>query len=246
MPQYPTLARLTQTAEDQWGLITRQQALESGISRRTMERLTADGSVLKKVGHGVYRLAGAPQPDHEDLRAAWLQLAPAVPGWAREAEQGVVSHRSAADMYGVGHLPEERHEFTVASRHQSRRPDIRLHHRKLTDKEWIVLRGLPVARPARIASDLLRNKEDPTAVAHIIGDSLRKVYEYPGTVADALNPIAGSFGLRRGDGLALLRWLLDLVDDPQTKLWMPEARAHIERMTDTERAPSVVGGYPLK
>jgi hypothetical protein len=246
MPQYSTLARLTQTAEDQWGLVTRQQAVNSGVSRRTMERLTADGSVLKKVGRGVYRLTGAPQPDHEDLRAAWLQLAPAVPGWARNAAEGAVSHRSAAKMYGVGHLPEEQHEFTVASRHQTRRHDVRLHHRKLADQEWIILRGLPVTRPARIAGDLLRDKEDPTAVAHIVGDSLRNVYEYPGTVADALNPFAGSFGLRRGDGLALLRWLLDLVGDPQTELWMSEARTHGERVADTEHAPSVVDGYPLK
>jgi len=246
MPQYPTLTRLTQTAEDQWGLITRQQALKSGVSRRTLERLTAEGAVLKKVAHGVYRLTGAPEPDHQDLRAAWLQLAPAVPGWARKPEQGVVSHRSAAEMYGVGHLPEERHEFTVATRHQSRRRDVRLHHRKLTDEEWIVLGGLPVTRPARIASDLLRDREDPTAVAHIISDSLRNVYEYPGTVADALSPHAGAFGLRRGDGLALLRWLLDLVGDPQTDLWTSEARTHQERVTDTDRAPAVVGGYPLQ
>lgn len=246
MPRYPALAHLAEMAEDQWGLITRQQALETGIPRRTMDRLTAEGGVLKKVAHGVYRLSGAPPPDHEDLRAAWLQLAPDVPGWARTPEQGVVSHRSAADMYGLGHLPEERHEFAVASRHQSRRPDVRLHRRKLTDKDWIVLRGLPVTRPARIASDLLYDNEDPTAVAHIVSDALRNVYEYPGTVADALDPHAGRFGLRRRDGLALFRWLLDLVGDPQTKLWMSEARAHMERVTDTERAPSLVGGNQLR
>ena len=37
------------------------------------------------------------------------------------------------------------------------------------------------------------------------------------------------FGLRRGDGLALLRWLLDLVGDPETEQWMKEAAAHVER-----------------
>lgn len=242
MPQYPTLARLTETAEDQWGLITRQQALGAGVSRRTMERLTAEGSVLRKVAHGVYRLTGAPQPDREGLRAAWLQLAPAVPGWARKAEQGVVSHRSAAAMYGVGDLPEERFEFTVARRHQSRRPDVRLHHRKLADAEWIVLRGLPVTRPARIASDLLRDREDPAAVAQIVGDALASAYEHPGALTDALSPHASAFGLPRGDGLALLRWLLDLLDDPRTELWMSEARAHSERAIGAERAPAVVGG----
>ncbi|HEY7891185.1 MAG TPA: type IV toxin-antitoxin system AbiEi family antitoxin domain-containing protein [Solirubrobacteraceae bacterium] len=246
MPQYSTLDRLTEMAEEQWGLLSRQQALGLGVSRRTLDRLTAQAGVLQKVAHGVYRLRGAPPPDHEALRAAWLQLAPNVPVWERVEAQGVVSHRSAADMYGVGHLPEERHEFTIAARHQSRRRDIRLHQRKLTNPEWIVLRGLPVTRPSRIASDLLYNNEDPAAVAQVISDSLRNVYDYPSTVARALAPHAGRYGLRRGDGVALLRWMLDLVGDPEINSWMSEARIHAGSEIDTERAPATVGGNPLR
>jgi hypothetical protein len=242
----PTLGRLTETAEEQWGLLTRQQALRLGTSPRTLDRLTADGGVLQKIAHGVYRLRGAPPPDHEDLRAAWLQLAPAVPVWERVESQGVVSHRSGADMYGVGHLPEERHEFTVPKRHQSRRPDVRLHRRELADTEWIVLRGLPVTRPSRIVSDLLYDNEDPSGVAQIISDSLRNVYDYPSTTSEALAPHAERFGLRLGDGVALLRWMLDLVGDPETQLWMSEARAHVGTRIDTERAPATVGGNPLR
>lgn len=246
MPQYPTLALVTETAEEQWGLITRRQALGLGVPRRTLDRLTAQKGVLQKVARGVYRLRGAPPPDHEALRAAWLQLAPEVPAWERVRAQGVVSHRSAADMYGVGHLPEERHELTVAARHQPSRPDVRTHRRKLTDTEWNILRGLPVTRPARIVSDLLYDNEDPGAVAHIITDSLRNVYESPTAVADALAPHAAKFGLRRRDGLALLRWMLDLVGDPDSKLWMTEARARAGRHSPPERAPAMVGGNPLR
>jgi hypothetical protein len=246
MPQYPTLARLTEMAEEQWGLLTRQQALGLGTSPRTLDRLTAEGGVLQKVAHGVYRLRGAPPPDHEDLRAAWLQLGPTVPIWERVESQGVVSHRSAADMYGAGHLPEERHEFTLGTRHQTRRPDVRLHRRKLMDAEWIILRGLPVTRPSRIVSDLLYDNEDPSGIAQIISDSLRNVYDYPSTIAEALAPHAGKFGLRRLDGVVLLQWMLDLVGDPETTLWMSEARAHAVSGIDTERAPSAVGGNPLR
>jgi len=246
MARTATQARLTDIAEDQWGLVTRRQAGDAGIPVATLSRLAGEGSILKKVAHGVYRLTGAPEPEHQDLRAAWLQLAPAVPAWARDPRDGVVSHRSAADMYGLGHLGEDRHEFTLARRHQSRRPDVRLHNRSLGDQEWVVLRGLPVTCPARIVSDLLHDTEDPTAVAHIVGDALRGINEYPGTVADALNPHAARFGLRRGDGLALLHWLLDLLDDPEADLWMSEARAHMERTTATGRAPALVGGSPLR
>ncbi len=221
-----TLARLSHFAEDQWGLVTRRQAEDAGPSKATMTRLVGRGD-LERIAHGVYRLRGAPTPDHVELRAAWLQLAPATPAWERTADDGVVSHRSAAEMYGLGHLPAEVHEFTVPSRRQTRRPDVRLHVRPLRDSEWISLRGLLVTRPSRIASDLLLDGEDPAAVAQLVVDAIRPVYDYPGTLADALAPFAARFGLRRGDGLGLLRWLLDLVGDPGTEVWMNEARGHV-------------------
>lgn len=233
MPRYSTLERLGAIAEDQWGLITRRQAERAGIPQTTLDRLTADRAVLERVALGVYRLTGVPIPDHIDLRAAWLQLAPDIPAWERTPGQGVVSHRSAASLYGLGHLPADRHEFTVPTRRQSRRPDVRLHTRRLGPHECIKLAGLPVTRPSRIASDLLYDREEPDAVAHLVADAIRDVYDYPGTFADALAPHAAKFGLRRGDGLALLRWLLDLVGDRDTARWIKEAREHVAR-TSTE------------
>jgi Transcriptional regulator, AbiEi antitoxin len=229
--RYSTLSRIARIAEDQWGLITRRQAEGTGVSQATLQRLAKTG-ILDRVAHGVYRLSGAPLPDHLDLRAAWLQLAPEVPGWERTPEQGVVSHRSAAALYGLGHLPADRHEFTLPERRQSRRSDVRLHHRAVRPGEWIVLQGMPVTRPSRIAADLLDDKEDPEAVAQVIADALAPVYDYPGAFVDALAPYAASFGLRRGDGLALLRWLLDKIGDPEASRWIEEARGHAERSAD--------------
>ena len=239
MARPSTFSRLAEIAQEQWGLVTRRQAELAGISPATLDRLTADGSVLERVAHGVYRLTGAPIPDHLELRAAWLQLAPEVPAWERTAEQGVVSHRSAAAVYGFGHLPADRHDFTIPTRRQTRRPDVRLHHRSLGDAEWIELRGLPVTRPPRIASDLLRDREDPEAVAHLVVDAMRAVYDYPGNFAEALAPHAAHFGLRRGDGLALLRWLLDLVGNPETQEWM-----RLARETSGDVGAATVSGTP--
>ena len=235
MARTGTLQRIASIAEDQWGLITRRQAQKAGIPSTTLERLTADGSVLERVAQGVYRLTGAPPPDHQDLRAAWLQLAPDIPAWERTVREGVVSHRSAAALYGIGDLPADKHDFTVPDRRQSRLPDVRLHIRKLQRSEWIELRGLPVTRPSRIASDLLRDREDPEAVARLVVEATRAVYDYPGTFADSLGPFASRFGLRKGDGLALLRWLFDLIGDRDTPRWMQEARAHVARATDHVR-----------
>ena len=199
-----------------------------------MDRITREGSLLERVAHGVYRWTGTPIPDHLDLRAAWLQLSPGVPAWKRTADQGVVSHRSAASLYGLGDLPADRHDFILPKRRQSRRKDVRLHARGLESGEWIVLRGLPVTRPSRIAADLLSDMEDPEAVARIIAASIRSVYDYPGTFADALATHSSRFGLRRGDGLALLRWLLDLAGEPDTPRWIEEARSHLAR-TDSKQ-----------
>jgi hypothetical protein len=224
MARPSTVSRLSELAEDQWGLVTRQQAERAGLPQSTFDRLATDGSILERVAHGVYRLAGAPLPDHLELRAAWLQLAPDTPAWERTLDQGVVSHRSAAALYGLGHLPADTHEFTLPTRRQTRRPDVRFHRRPVPSDECIQLRGLPVTRPSRIASDLLADREDPEAVASVAADAIRDAYDYPAIFAETLASEAARFGLRRGDGLALLRWLLDLVGDPNTGDWIEEAR----------------------
>jgi hypothetical protein len=199
------------------------------VPKTTLDRWTADGSLLERVAHGVYRLTGTPVPNHLALRAAWLQLAPDVPAWRRSPEDGVVSHRSAAALYGLGDLPADRHEFTVRKRRQSRRPDVRLHTRQLEPRDCVELDGLPVTRPSRIASDLLFDHEDPEAVARIVVDAIRGAYNHPGELAEALAPHAAKFGLRRGDGLALLRWLLGLVGDREAERWLEEARSQVAR-----------------
>lgn len=228
MPGPSVVQRLGEIAEDQWGLVTRRQAEAAGISRATIARLSAADpgpAVLERVASAVYHLRGAPLPDHVDLRAAWLQLAPDVPAWQRTAGQGIVSHRSAASLYGLGHLPADRHEFILAARRQSRRPDVRLHFRAVPEGEWVELGGLPVTRPSRTAADLLTDGEDPGAVAQVIADAIREGLDQPGAFADSLGLHAVRFGLHRGDGLALLAWLLDLVEEPDAPRWLSEARA---------------------
>ena len=222
MPSTATFGRLSAIAEEQWGLVTRRQAERAGVSPATMTRLASNG-MLDRVAHGVYRLAGAPRADHTELRAAWLQLAPEIPAWDRTPGRGVASHRSAAALYGIGHLPADRHEFTLPVRRQSRRTDVRLHVDRLTEAEWITLRGMPVTRPSRIAADLVGEREDPEAIAQVVADAIRAGHDYPRTFASSLAPHAGLLGFRREDGLATLRWLLDLVGDPDTPRWLAEA-----------------------
>jgi hypothetical protein len=217
-----TLGRLAAIAEDQWGLVTRRQTESAGVPRATLTRLINNGT-LERIAHGVYRLAGVPPTDHLDLRAAWLQLAPETPGWERSPEQGVVSHRSAAALYGIGDLPADRHEFTLPRRKQSRRPDVRLHVGRVDPSESITHRGLPVTRPSRVAADLLAERKNPQAVGQLVTDAIRSAIDYPATFANALSPYASQLGLPRGDGIGALRWLLDLVGDRHAPVWLAEA-----------------------
>jgi len=239
MPWPTTIARLAELAEDQWGLITRRQAEDAGVPKPTFQRLAGEGSILERVAHGVYRLAGAPVPAHLALRAAWLQLYPEIPAWERTLQQGVVSHRSAAALYELGHLPADTHEFTLPIRHQTRRRDVRLHQLRLRESECLRLDGLPVTRPSRIAGDLLSDLEDPEAVGNVAADAIRSARERPSAFARALAPHATRFGLRRGDGLALLQWLLSLIGDPHTPQWVEQARLDV-----TQAGRSSPGSLP--
>jgi Transcriptional regulator, AbiEi antitoxin len=228
-----TMDRIADTATEQWGLITRRQAEAAGVPDTTLERLTAPGGLLTRVAFGVYLLSAAPTPDHVDLRAAWLQLEPAVPAWARTVEQGVVSHRSAASLYEIGHLPADTHEFTVPSRRQTRRADMKIHVRRLDQTDVLTRQGLPLTRPARIASDLAHDREDPEAIAQIVVDATRGGLEYPGTFATALAPHARRFGQPAGDGLAALNWLLDLAAPAaDTARWTAEARGSLTEQNE--------------
>lgn len=222
-----TVAALTDLAEEQWGLFTRRQADATGMAWTTLSRLARDGAA-ERIAHGVYRLRGAPPPDDLFLLAAWLQLAPNTPVWERSPSLGVVSHRSAAALYDLGHLIADVHQFTVPVRRQSRRPDVRLHRAELRPEEWTRVRGLLVTRPARTAADLLGDHEDPQAVGYVVADALRRDQETPGRVAAAIRPYAGRFGLVPHDGEALLHWLLDLTGDPERDRWLAEAHAAVD------------------
>ena len=74
---------------------------------------------------------------------------------------------------------------------------------------------------------------------YVVADAMRDVYDCPGTFTDALMPFAMRFGFRRGGGLTLLRWLLDLVGDPQATRWMDEARDHVDRAAKEGSSPRI-------
>lgn len=204
-----SLQRIRDVAEGQWGLVTLQQARAAGVGWSGVTRLVEAG-LLERVARGVYRVRGAAEPDHLALRAAWLQLDPGRPAWERldDDDLAVVSHTSAASLYGVGDLRADVHEFTMPCRRQTRRADVRIHRGRIADEQRLLLHGLPVTRAGRMIGDLLGDHVDPDSVAQITVEVLDRVLEHPDVVAECVGPYAGWFGFGRGDGVALLDDLL--------------------------------------
>jgi hypothetical protein len=153
---------------------------------------------------------------------AWLELAPSVPAWDRNAAQGVVSHRSAAILFGLGDLPADVHEFTLPVRRQTRRDDVRLHRGDVAT--GVVSRGgLLTTDPARTVVDLLTDGADPAAVSTIVAESLDAGYDRPAAFAQRLSAVAHRYRFSCGDGLAMLGWLLDLGGAADRDRWIAEA-----------------------
>jgi hypothetical protein len=214
-------------AEGQWGLVTRAQAAKAGVSWSSLVHLSKRGR-LERVAHGVYRVRGATETDHLELRAAWLQLDPDRPAWARydDPNVAVVSHTSAAALYEVGDLRADVHEFTSPVRRQTRRPDVRMHRGLVPPERRIVLGGLPVTRAGWMIGDLIADHVDPGSIAQITAEVLDKVLDYPRVIAESLAPHAATFGLKPGNGVAVLDHLLTLAQYPDK-----------ERLVDMAKRP---------
>lgn len=197
MTRGEAIAAISPAAAEQWGMVTAGQARRLGVSRVDLGRLIADGSVASvHEASRVYRLtAVAENYDLDPLRAAWLQLGGEA-FWHERARSpdAVVSHRSAAHVWGLGDLIPRRHEFYATTRLRPRRDDIKIRVRASLDSDgWEMHDGLPVTSIAATIRDLFTAGEDVSAVRQVVSDALelglvteRTLREYPGFPASLL------------------------------------------------------------
>jgi hypothetical protein len=207
------LGVLSTVAQVQWGLVTARQAVREGVQRWDLSRLVGDGA-LEMTGYGVYRIAGAPLPEHLPLKVAWLQLAPDLVAEDRTVSDGAVSHTSAAMLYGVGDFEPECFEFTVPRRKRTRRPDVVLHAATLDDSDVGWVDQLAVTRPARMVGDLMRDRHDGEHVGRVLLDLLDRRLATPAELAAAVWPHAAAYGLSGADGQQIVTHLMSLVGTP--------------------------------
>lgn len=157
----------------QHGYFTRAQAAAADVEDFDLTRAVQNG-FIERVGHGVYRVAGAPYDRHAQLRIAWLRLAPAGTPRARTLRPDIwVSHTSAADLHNAGVFLADVPTFIVVDR---LRPGhgVKVHRRSrgLDRNDWTVIDGFAVTSIERTAADLHRAGVDGGHLGRFIQDAI--------------------------------------------------------------------------
>lgn len=133
-------ARIARVAAAQHGLITTAQAVAVGATPGAIRHRVSTGR-WARIGAGVYRIAGVPVTWNQRALAACL-----ISGAG-----AVVSHRSAAVLWGVSGFRPGRLDITVPPGRSNRNSLARV-HRSVVDEAR--RDGIPVTRPARMLADL--------------------------------------------------------------------------------------------
>ncbi len=99
-------SELAETAADQFGLVTIDDAREVGYEPKTLVKLAGRGQ-LERVSRGVYRVPFVPGGAMQAYMAAAL--------WP-QGVQGVLTHDTALDLWDVGDVNPAKIHITVPQR----------------------------------------------------------------------------------------------------------------------------------
>lgn len=168
----------------QYGYITREQLLELGLGRRAIQHRIAAGRLIP-VYAGVYAVGHVPINPVARAFAAVLAC----------GKHAVLSHGSAAALWGFNKYWDVPHEVTVPTLH--RRPGIKVHRsRTLIRRDITKQLGVPVTSPARTVLDdapRLTGKR----LARFVNGALRTPYLHVADLADVLNRNTNHPGAKR-------------------------------------------------
>lgn len=195
----------------QWGMVTTAQAAALGVSRLMLSRL-AEAGHLERVAHGVYKDAGSPGDEFDDMRAAWLSTDPKRLAYDRiRTDIDVVfAAASAARLHGIGDLWDRHHDFITRTRRQSQRNEIRYRQRNLDPDDVVTVQGLPALSVEATVADLFNADADLRHIGNALRDAAHKRRLNLDRLQVLLAPYAAQAGLKKGDGAELLEWLMEL------------------------------------
>lgn len=212
MKSKEALRILAELTAYQWGMVTSAQASMHGITRLDLSRLAADGH-LERLAHGVYKDAGAPGDQFDDMRAAWLSTDPKRSAYERSKDRAVdvvFAGASAARLHGIGDLWDRQHDFITPARRQSQRSEIRYRQRALDPRDVSSAEGLPALTMEATIADLFNAEADLRHIGNALRDAAAKRRLDFDRLQELLAPHAAGDGLRKGDGAGLLQRLKEL------------------------------------
>lgn len=136
-------AALATSASAQWGVVSRQQLRDAGLSRSMIGDRVRGGHLLP-LHPGVYAVGHARLRREGHWLAAVLATGP----------QAVLSHRDAAGLHGLRPANHRRIDVTTTADRRST-PRIRVHRTRCLDaQDTTVAHGIPVTTVARTLVDL--------------------------------------------------------------------------------------------
>jgi hypothetical protein len=191
-------ARMAAVAAGQHALISLEQLVALKVTRHQREHLLATGQIVR-VAKDVYRLNGVPTTWQSRIAAAQLAA----------GEDAIVSHRSAAALYGLDGFDQQRivHLSLPTGRSPRTQKDVRIH--RCADYELIAAErrhNIPVTDPARLVLDLYASEANPDVARRGLF-SVRKKYLTTWTAIDECLSRHARQGRR---GITLLRADLEL------------------------------------
>jgi very-short-patch-repair endonuclease len=131
-------------ATSQNGAVTYEQLLQAGLQHSGIGR-RSDRGLLHRIHRGIY------VPGHEALAHRARETAAIL----ATGEKAVISHASAASLWGFAAAEEEDVHVTVVGRRRRSRPGLVVHYASSLDARDIrQLHGLPLTSPARTIVDL--------------------------------------------------------------------------------------------
>ncbi|MBM3696637.1 MAG: type IV toxin-antitoxin system AbiEi family antitoxin domain-containing protein [Actinobacteria bacterium] len=166
-------SRVRHLADAQRGYFTRAQAAGQAVDDMDLLRAVRSGAV-ERLDHGVYRVSGAGEDPHQELRVCWLRLAPGLSPRERTLHPHLwVSHRSAAALLDLGVVTADVPEFISTRRLQTRAGvRVRVRAAGVSRNEWMVYDGFALTTPGRTISDLAVDRMDGGHLGRIASDAL--------------------------------------------------------------------------
>jgi very-short-patch-repair endonuclease len=189
---YKRSRRAWELAGRQHGVVARRQLLALAFNSREIEHRVARGR-LHLVMRGVYAVGWPSLTSQRRWMAAVLAC----------GEGALLSHGSAATLWGIGKEKRDVVEISVTRRCELRRPGLRVRGRPTLRPQDVAIRnGIPVTSPVRTLIDVATELE-PLGLERSVNEADKRDLIDPETLRAELDGYAGEPGVK------VLRKLLD-------------------------------------